>query len=398
MADDQIHALLKKTLGLHLESIGLNSVERAVRRRIKVLSLADKEAYLAWLKTAPEELKELVEEVVVPETWFFRDQKPFETMAAYVLGPWTARHRDQTLRLLSVPCSSGEEPYSLAMALLMMGWPRNKFQIEAIDISKRSLTRAQEGLYTENSFRDDALAFRNRYFTMTEKKYLISPLVRQKVRFHHGNLLDPDFMTRMGIFDIVFCRNVLIYLDKEAQERAISNLDLVVANDGLLFTGHAEANLFLDSLFRPAPQIQSFAFVKKNPGLPASSAAATSVSTPAPQASPLPSSRDEGNFLDRAQTAADRGDLGLALELCQKHIHQCTPTAGAFFLLGVIQHAIGEDSNAFSSLRKTVYLEPDHEEALLLLSLLAEKLGDSDKAEVYRQRAKRCQHDKETSQ
>jgi chemotaxis protein methyltransferase WspC len=396
MADNPIHALLEKNLGLHVASIGESSVERAVGRRARALGLADRETYLAALNSVPGELKELIEEVVIPETWFFRDTKPFAAVVEYALGPWASQHRGQTLRLLSVPCSTGEEPYSLAMALLAAGWGRNKFQIEAIDISRRSLNRALEGRYTGNSFRGDSITFRDRYFTVENGKYVISPIVRHKVRFHHGNILDQSFMASMGIFDVVFCRNVLIYFDEAARKQAIATLSRMVASDGLLFTGHAEASFFLDSPFSPAPYRQSFAFVRKK-SCPQDLPATAPPVSPPPQA-PLAATSpcEEQEYLKRARTAADRGSLGEALELCQKQIHHCGPSASAFFLLGVIQDAAGDENDAFASLRRAVYLEPEHEEALLLLSLLAEKLGDSDTAKAYQQRVQRCRHDKET--
>ena len=396
MTDNPIHALLQKSMGLQVESIGAHSVERAVNRRSKALGLADRTAYLEILKTVPEELKELVEEVVVPETWFFRDATPFAAMVEYVLGPWRSRHAGQTLRLLSAPCSSGEEPYSLAMALLTAGWPRDKFRIEAIDISRRALKRAQEGKYTENSFRGDSLAYRDQYFTREDGKYAVSPRVKEKVCFHHGNLLDPAFMAGMGIFDIVFCRNVLIYFDEAARNKAISSLNHVVAGDGLLFTGHAEASLFLDSPFKATPYRQAFAFARKTPLVPPLAAASRQGSPPAAAPFSAGPPGEEGDCLHRARKAADRGDLYEALELCQKEIHQHGPSAEAFFLLGVIQDAAGNQAEAFASLRKVVYLEPEHGEALLLLSLLAEKMGDQGTAEAYRQRAKRCRQNEET--
>jgi chemotaxis protein methyltransferase WspC len=404
MPENQIHALLKKNLGLRIESIGENCVERAVHRRCRALGLAGREAYLAHLAQTPAELGELVEEVVIPETWFFRDSTPFTAVVEHALGPWTARHPGQTLRLLSVPCSTGEEPYSLAMALSAAGWPQDKMRIEAVDISRRALDRARQGQYTTNSFRGDCQSFRDRYFTCTAGLCRIDARIKEKVRFRHGNLLDPFFMAGLGSFDIVFCRNVLIYLDEEARQQAINSLARLLTADGLLCTGHAEAGLFLDSPFTPAPHRLSFAFCKKNGSPPTASPPPPAPDrprpTPAPQRQTAPPPAPAGSgpapaYLATAQKAADLGHLDEARALCEQGLQRHGPSAAAFFLLGVVLNAAGEQDAALTALRKAVYLEPEHGQALLLLALLAEKLGDRQLAKAYRQRALRCQDDKD---
>jgi chemotaxis protein methyltransferase WspC len=118
------------------------------------------------------------------------------------------KHRKNILRLLSVPCSTGEEPYSITMSLLNSGWQIDKFTVHAVDISRRSLERANNGVYTEHSFRGKDLGYRSQYFKKQNRSYVINESIRQKVHFHNGNILNPLFMEGLGLFDIIFCRNV----------------------------------------------------------------------------------------------------------------------------------------------------------------------------------------------
>src|SRR5207302_3675173 len=135
----QIEGLLRDTMGLDAASIGSGLIHRIVRLRMKSLGLKQPDQYRRFLASSRAEWRELVEGVVVTETWFFRDREPFGALVRQVLDEWLPAHPTAPLRLLSLPCSSGEEPYSLAMALLDAGVPSGRFQIDAADISARAL-------------------------------------------------------------------------------------------------------------------------------------------------------------------------------------------------------------------------------------------------------------------
>ena len=264
MTDFEIEALLQKAMGLKVTSIGKATLNRSVQRRMKALSIDDKAAYVKKLKASPLELNELIEEVVIPETWFFRDPKSFKAMSQYLTTRWAPKHKNSFLKVLSVPCSTGEEPYSLAMALLSSGWPAEKFTVHAVDISRRSIAMAKEGLYSEHSFRDSDPAYRSLYFQKNAKYYSLNKNVRDTVHFHTGNILNKAFLCGLGQFDIIFFRNVLIYFDSLSRHQAIATLNQILAHDGILFVGHAETNLLSNSPFTPAPFTQAFAFLKKS--------------------------------------------------------------------------------------------------------------------------------------
>ena len=205
MADFEIEALLQKVMGLKVTSIGKSTLDRSVQRRMKALSISDKDLYVKNLNSSPLELKELIEEVVIPETWFFRDHEPFKAMTQFFLTKWAPKHTDKNLfRVLSSPCSTGEEPYSLTMTLLDCGLPSDKFTIHGVDISHRSIARAKAGVYTENSFRGIDRSYQSKYFKKSYKSYILKDNIREKVHFHPGNVLNRPFMEGLGLFDVIF--------------------------------------------------------------------------------------------------------------------------------------------------------------------------------------------------
>ena len=184
----QIEHLLRKTTGLDAASIGSTSIQRAVRQRIRSLGLKRLEEYEQLLEKSGTEWDELVESVIVTETWFFRDAEPFAAFVRLVLEEWLPAHPAAPMRLLSIPCASGEEPYSVVMALLDAGMAPERFQVEGVDISGRALARAEWGVYGKNSFRGKDLAFRDRYFQASKEGFVLDSAVRSCVRFYRDNL------------------------------------------------------------------------------------------------------------------------------------------------------------------------------------------------------------------
>src|SRR6187401_1834419 len=138
----RIEQLLRERIGLDSGTIGASSIHRLVRLRMKTLGISDLAVYAKLVQESVPEWNELLESIVVKETWFFRDGEPFDAFVRLVREHWLPNEPIRPVRVLSVPCSSGEEPYSLAMALLDAGVPRERFRIEAADISARSITRA----------------------------------------------------------------------------------------------------------------------------------------------------------------------------------------------------------------------------------------------------------------
>ncbi|MFC1845003.1 CheR family methyltransferase, partial [Thermodesulfobacteriota bacterium] len=375
MPDLEIETLLQKIMGLKVTSIGKGTLDRSVQKRMKALSIISKKEYVEKLHSSVLELKELIEEVIIPETWFFRDQIPFKVISQFLVTQWLPKHKNKLFRVLSAPCSSGEEPYSMAMTLLDAGLSADKFSIHGVDISTRSILRAQKGIYTKHSFRGTDVSYQRKFFEKDKNFFILNKNVCDNVHFHIGNILNSTFMEGLGLFDVVFFRNVLIYFNERARHQAIATLYKILADDGILFVGHAEANLFNNSPFTPAPYSQAFAFHKKSKReLAAKPGVKEILPTPAPQKSrtqifkktfPFKKKTKENQpDLKVARELADKGELQKATKICEAYLDQHGPSAKAYFLLGIIHDADDDILQAEKLFRKALYLDPYHEEAL----------------------------------
>ncbi len=179
---------------------------------------------------------------------------------------WLPAHPEGVLRLLSLPSSTGEEPYSIAMTLLDAGVPADRFRVHALDISARALAAAGRAVYRKNSFRSHDLGFRARHFELTSSGYRVSDLVRQQVSFERSNLFAVDLLSGVQIYDVIFCRNLLIYFDRSTQERAIGVLERLLTPTGVLFVAPSEAGLLLSHGFVSTKVPLAFAFRKAGSG------------------------------------------------------------------------------------------------------------------------------------
>src|ERR1700686_2436173 len=135
--------LLKASIGLDAGSVGESSIERAVQERLSACALPDRHSYWERVRSSGPELQALIEAVIVPETWFFRDREAFALLASIAHDRGRRAAGDGVLRLLSLPSSTGEEPYSMSMALLDTGVPADRFRIDAVDISARAIAQGE---------------------------------------------------------------------------------------------------------------------------------------------------------------------------------------------------------------------------------------------------------------
>lgn len=415
-------SLLRRATGLNLSRL---AVERAVAKRLEVTGHADQQAYLAAI--TPGELAELVELLVVPESWFYRDPQAFQAALEFVRE--RLRSSSRPLHILSIPCAGGEEPYTLAMVLCDAGLSAGSYLIEAWDISAACIARARKGVYGRNAFRSGALEFRERYFSpIGGDEYRIDEALRRHIRFRQGNLLEFDSSARQGCFDLIFCRNLLIYFDKTTTTAAIERLRALLADDGLLFAGYAEVPSFCQHGFAPLNYPQAFGLRKEPaadsgparpraallspPALnaatvapplraarphhhaaPASSigtpyAALTSASAGASTGSGTPTSRPQ-QLAEQARRLADLGQADAAAQACQQCLALTPDNAEAYFILGLLSEQAGNPEQATQQWRRCLYLQPDHYQALCHLALQAEQDNDARGAAALRARAAR---------
>lgn len=247
MSLERIVSLLYDSMGLNADSIGQQAVLDSVKVRMDECNENDINDYFQKISTQSAELKELIEEVVVPETWFFRDNKPFKQLIKFADEEWGVKTSNKPLRILSLPCATGEEPYSIAMTMLDAGFMPSQVEIDALDISKRNIRRCKEAKYRPHSFRGVDNATRDKFFHPNDDKYEPDIIVKSMVNFSQASILDPALLFSKQPYDVVFCRNLLIYFDAETQLKARRALNKLLTAKGLLFLGHAETGIFLAS-------------------------------------------------------------------------------------------------------------------------------------------------------
>lgn len=396
MSLERIETYLRESIGLDASSLGTGLLPRAVRRQMQVAGLTDEDAYLAAVVSDGGLRQALIEALVVPETWFFRNGDPFQLLARLAMRE---RAPGRPLHVLCLPCSTGEEAYSIAITLLQAGLSAGEFTVDALDISEVSLEAARRAHYGPNSFRDGDRRPPARWFEPVGEQWRPVAAVREAVSFRHANIFT---FAPARVYDVVFCRNLLIYFDVETQSAALARLRSVMDPEGVLFLGHAEASVALRAGMSPLPDPRCFAFVRKP--VAASPAPVEATPRPAPRrpvppppAAPRPfadvalvAARPEpqsavqvGGHLERAAGLADQGRLDEAAALVRADLADRGPTAAAYCLLGVIHDAAGRDAEAESAYRKALYLDSNHAEAIAHLALLLEKRGSPEAARLW---------------
>jgi len=402
----KFETLLKRTMGLDTQSIGRPMLERALQERCAGSAMDDLDAYWLFLQGSAAEQLQLIEAVIVPETWFFRNRDAFIEMAQ--LRPQRPIGASHPLRILSLPCSTGEEPYSIAMALLDAGMPPQNFHIDAIDISAQSIAIARRAVYGKNSFRGQFMEFRDRHFALNMQGYALAETVRQQVRFMQSNLFADDLLPGASAYDIIFCRNLLIYFDRPTQHHAITILTRRLAPDGLLFVGPAESALMMPHPLTPLRTPMTFAFRHSaakeialppppqfsrpvQPSRPVALRPPHATTNPLSAAASAPRPQED---LASAQLLADQGKLNEAASACEQWIKQAGASAAAYYLMGVIHDAAQRTQKAADCYRKALYLEPNHADAMAQLATLLQTQGDSAGAKLLQQRARRSTENK----
>jgi chemotaxis protein methyltransferase WspC len=353
------------------------------------------------VSASPVELQELIEAIVVPETWFFRDREAFSTLVRVARKAWWTTPADGVRRILSIPSSTGEEPYSIAMALFDAGVPADRFCIDAIDISAHALTVARAGVYRKNSFRGRELGFRARYFDATATGYELADRVCRQVQFRQGNLLAREVAAEATRYDAIFCRNLLIYFDRPTQERAVRALERLLTPVGIVVVAPCETGVLLNHGFIPLPAPNAFAF-RREDAAPAARKASNvrprrfRVGRPPARVPVALTAKTDAPTetvvnLDEAAEFANRGRFDEAIERCEQHLTRSGPSAEVFHLMGLVRDASGNPTEAERCYRKALYLDPHHDEVLVHLALLLEKGGKTSEAQRLRERTLRLQ-------
>lgn len=255
---DYLRRLLKERSGLILSAEKQYLAESRLlplARRHGLTTLAELVAKLKTQGPSSPIATEVVEGMTTNETFFFRDKIPFEHVRDTIMPALiAARAKEKRIRIWCTAASSGQEPYSIAMVLKEMGAALAGFRIDilATDLSTEVLERAKAGLYTQFEVqRGLPIHLLVKYFSQEKESWRIAPVIRDMVQFRPLNLLN-DF-SPLGQFDLVFCRNVLIYFDQESKIGVFNRVARQTHDDGFLVLGAAETVVGLTDAFKPVP-------------------------------------------------------------------------------------------------------------------------------------------------
>ncbi|MCF6212216.1 MAG: methyltransferase domain-containing protein [Gammaproteobacteria bacterium] len=452
----KIKSMLQEVIGLYACSIGDASIERAIHHRMQALDIPvsgvrGETEYLLRIRNDRKEFDELIEEVVVPETWFFRNVFPFEALASYLPGLKQKQPGDVAaeLKILSLPCSTGEEPYSIAMVMMEKNIAIGKFSIDALDVSQRAIRKAKRAIYGQHSFREEYRGLRDKYFQRARTGYILSSEVKKKVKFARANVVADNFDQSQAKYDVIFCRNLLIYFDRPTQACVLKKLHRMLKPEGVLCVGHAEAAQVTKDYFLPLDISMAFAFskVSENSRMVSEAHSATKkaalnnaktlntlestlhnlvslvkkdqaighrLSRNKVQTKALAENHhkmrkntpktkeknrnivqkkecsEEASSLEKIPGYLELGRLSDATTQCEAYLKKNPESSDAYYYLGLISHQEGRSSAAESLLKKALYLDAGHHLAMGLLALLAEERNDARQAEDYRRRQKRA--------
>lgn len=434
MKASHLYGILSRRYGWELDVHRPAAVDRAIANRTELLRISTPEEYVAGLAEDSLEFQNLLEELVIPESWFYRESEALQLVIDQLLP----RQYIGPLRILSAPCARGEEPCTMSMMLQDHGWSKDSFQIDALDLSLLSIEKARQGLYTDYSFRGAHANLRQQYFLPHHSIWKVVPKVHETVRYYQENIFElPAHFTG---YQTILCRNLLIYLTEDARRRLFTLLHSMLQQGGYLVVAACEFALPPADLFKPVQrkgivvfQHQALSSLEMgfsaNSGFPKSGKApkATSLNNKIAQrpirpqtlhtnsptrplrsakreasdnsVAPLSAGPDttvlaaqandhEKSLLEMAREAADGGDLSKASQCCLRYLEQET-TADGYYLLGVIYSAQGHLSDAEANFRRALYLRPEHTESLSQLALCRELAGDASAAARLRERRQR---------
>ena len=255
----KIRDLIYRVSGIYHSEQKLYLLVSSCNRRMSACKAASPLQYLDYLTTRPNrdaELRLLLNEITIGETYMFRHPAHLEALHSVIL-PQIMQARSaigtKRIRLWSAGCSTGEEPYTLAIFLLeekekqLAGWD---FDILATDLNSNSLEAARAGIYGEYALRNTAGTLRRKYFLEAGTKFRVNDLVKSHVRFDRVNLSDASRMVFFKGIDVIFCCNVLIYFDVASKRRVVQHFYTNLVPGGYFFLGHAESLFHVDDSFR----------------------------------------------------------------------------------------------------------------------------------------------------
>ncbi len=221
-------------------------LESRIKEHLFELDISSLKNFLLLLKKDKNIFRDFISKITVNETYFYREFFHLQALAYLV----QTERFGNSVKVLSSPTSTGEEPYSIAIVLNEVC--ELPFFVTGLDIDKNAIEKAKKAVYNQRSVAKLPDEYIKKYFDiLDEKTFKLKNEIKRKVKFYEGSILDSDFMKSLGKFHYIFCKNLLIYFDKPARIKTINNLYNILVDGGYLFLGHAESLSGISSLFEP---------------------------------------------------------------------------------------------------------------------------------------------------
>lgn len=260
----ELRDIIREVFGIFYDDGKQYLLQSRLQTRLAKRGFADFAEYARFLKFGQgreDEFRELASVLTNNETYFFRERAQLKSLIGTVLPDLGFM---PSIKIWSAACSTGEEPYSLAMTLLESGKiPEHSISIIASDISPRVLDVCEKGAYRALSFRATEPEMIQKYFTGAGDGFIINDRIKRMVKFFRLNLMDGDAIANVGKMDAIFCRNVLIYYDKPTQKKVVEAFFRALKPGGYLFLGHAESLFHLTDLYEPIVQPDTIVYRAK---------------------------------------------------------------------------------------------------------------------------------------
>ncbi|WP_136523482.1 CheR family methyltransferase [Geomonas ferrireducens] len=248
-----IRDLIYNHCGLFFDDDSKYLLDRRLSQRVFHHNLSGFREYYQFLKydrRKEEEVADIMDLLTTNETYFFREAFQLRAFTDEIVPELLKlKQRERTLRIWSAGCSTGEEPYTIAMLLLEMGLHGWRIEIVGSDISHRVVQQARKGVYTKSSFRATEEHYLKRFFVETDEGYRICDEVRELVTISQMNLFDANRLALLGKMDVIFCRNVIIYFDQSSKKRVIESFYNTLRGGGYLLLGHSESLMNISTAF-----------------------------------------------------------------------------------------------------------------------------------------------------
>lgn len=390
-------ALLRECTGQEAELVGESTLVRAIREGMALSHCKDPQEFLTRLRANRITLQRFVNAVTIGESWFFRDEGPFTFLKNYLSQ--RTRLLNVPIDMLSLPCASGEEAYSMAMSASEAGLTPSHCRIEGIDINTSSLRRAREAEYRGYAFRGLDPDRLSRYFEKVDDRHRVKSPIREFVVFHHGSVVNPGAQLLQRRYDVILFRNLLIYLSPEARRQVLALMRNLLKPDGVVIVGHAETGLMSAAGFTPEGTALSFAFrcasatgqggaTALKSTYPVASNGARTPSQERPRVGSRSAEHDDfGATLREVEQLANAGHIDEAHRRCSWLLATANDDPQVSYLCAIVAEAAGDNASAEVLLRETLRTHPDHYRALVHLAASLATRGDHTEAAELRRRA-----------